>query len=86
MSQILSSSPGIPPLQCAAGPGKGGGENWDLNKALEFIEGAKAAPQSNKKVKKKKKKLAEGSGEKLEQKNHTPNYHLKELTGELKYV
>ena len=60
-----------PPTPRTASPGRKGGENWDLDKALEFIEGAKSAPQSNKKAKKKKKKLTGGSGDKLEQINTT---------------
>ena len=60
-----------PSTPCTASTGRGGDENWDLDKALEFIEGTEAAPQSNKKAKKKKKKvLSEKSEHVLEQKNN----------------
>ena len=58
-----------PSTPCTASTGRGGDENWDLEKALEFIEGTEAAPQSNKKAKKKKKKaLSEKSEHVWEQK------------------
>jgi len=54
-------------------------ENWDLNKALEFKEDTKAAPQSTKKVKKKK-ELTEGIGEKEEQKSNTLDKHSEDIS------
>jgi len=55
-------------------------ENWDLDKALEFIEGVKAAPQTKKKAKKKKKKLTEEPGEQVKQKNNALDNHSEEDT------
>ena len=52
-----------PSTSCTASPAKKSDKNWDLEKALAFIEGHKAAPETKKKSMKKNKKLAEESGD-----------------------
>ena len=52
-----------PSTSCTASPAKKSDKNWDLEKALEFIEGHTAAPETKKKSKKKNKKLAEKYGD-----------------------
>merc|ERR1719397_1201519 len=63
-------------------PGRKNDESWDIDKALDFIEGDQAAPQTNKKAKKKKKKLVEECGEKVKQENTSPASHSGENTSD----
>ena len=70
-----------PLASCTSSPGRKSDESWDIDKALEFIEGNQGVPQTNKKAKKKKKKLVEESGEKVRQdNNNTPASHLEANT------
>jgi len=57
---------------------RGNDENWDLDEALEFIEGGKGDPPTTKKAKKKKKKLTEKSDAEMKKKsNHSEDDILK---------
>ena len=71
LSYKLFAQKMAPSTPCTESPGGKGDENWDLDKVLEFIQDAKTVPETKKKVKKKKKKLAEVSGDNLEQNNST---------------